>query len=296
MNRTRGRKQRNTKKPGSVADVATLTEPAYIHRLSGQLYSTCGEVAYVAPPRTPPGILLPPAAREPEPADMDEGLHFMLPKEIHADLMLHDDAAASTRTPSDDARESTSIPAASSQEFAPDPESVPNVPRFVQNKYSNRPILRHCQVPELVRAAEKGDLEAICTQLDQGADPNSKDDFDLTALHGASKKGHHKVVEFLLERRAHVNAQASALHGEMPLHYACKYGHRTVVQLLLKSGASMTAVTTEGRTPWHWARKKQHHEIADLLAEAAAAGGNGSSIVSTEFFNGGDGSIMRMSV
>jgi len=183
----------------------------------------------------------------------DHDLQLMLPKVIHDDLMFHDDSAtAKTRTPS---------------------EQSPELEPRVENTSScgPQPLLLSCSVPELVRHAEKGELKAVRKLLDERADPNCKDDFGLTALHGAAKKGHSEVVALLLQRLAHVNVRASALHDETPLHYACKYGRTQVVRLLLASGANPKSVTTEGRTPLQYAQDKKQTEAVAVFAEMGFA-------------------------
>jgi ankyrin repeat protein len=103
------------------------------------------------------------------------------------------------------------------------------------------------------------------------------------ALHGAAKKGHHDVVEELLnsEKEVDVNtpkqeilddAQDRSSFGEEfnPLHLASIYGHAGVVQVLcedrkrrlqvnIKSGAGMTALEL--------AMEKGHVEIVKMLLE-----------------------------
>lgn len=156
---------------------------------------------------------------------------------------------------------------------------------------ASAPLLS-CSVPEIVRHAEKGELKAVRCLLDEGVDPNSKDDFGLTALHGAAKKGHSEVVKMLLQQRAQVNVQAGALQDETPLHYACKYGRASVVQILLASRANPQAVTTQGRTPLQYAQEKKQTATATILVELDTAGKNIAAAVA-EFLSKEDGSMFR---
>mmetsp|Transcript_23793 Transcript_23793/g.28180 ORF Transcript_23793/g.28180 Transcript_23793/m.28180 type:complete len:152 (-) Transcript_23793:1-456(-) len=102
-----------------------------------------------------------------------------------------------------------------------------------------------CKVPALVRHAGKGNFSAVEVLLRRGEDPNVQDDFGMTALHCAAKKGDRKIVSLLLARGAQVNSCADNWKGEMPLHYACKYGHAKIVNMLLKSGADPHIVTQD---------------------------------------------------
>lgn len=185
--------------------------------------------------------------------DANDCLQIMLAKEIDNDRMLHENAATATRTPSEQS-----------------PELAPSV----ENNRSTagpQPPLLSCNVPELVRHAERGESKAVRKLLDQSVDPNCKDDFGLTALHGAAKKGHCEVVTLLLQRFAQVNVQASSLHDETPLHYACKYGRTPVVRLLLAGGADPGIATTKGKTPLQYAQDKKQTEAAAVFAEIGFA-------------------------
>lgn len=134
---------------------------------------------------------------------------------------------------------------------------------------ASQPLMT-CFVPTLIRCAERGELEEVQRLLRRGEDPNSTDDFGLTALHGASKKGHRKVVQLLLQSSANVNAAAARLRNETPLHYASKYGRCEVVQLLLTAGADASALTCDGRTPLQYASHRSHADVERILSDALA--------------------------
>ena len=55
--------------------------------------------------------------------------------------------------------------------------------------------------------SRKGDMDAITNLISQGIGVNASDCDNRTALHFASCSGHKKVVEFLLQMGANVNAQ-----------------------------------------------------------------------------------------
>jgi len=122
-----------------------------------------------------------------------------------------------------------------------------------------------CDVPEFVRLAQKGETNRVQQLLVQGEDPDCVDGLGFTALHGAAKKGHVRIISLLLEHRASVNACAFGWCGETPLHYACKYGHTDVVQQLLEHGANPTLESREGRTPMQHARKHRQWGAVKLL-------------------------------
>lgn len=126
-----------------------------------------------------------------------------------------------------------------------------------------------CAVPDLVRHSERGELSSVHALLNAGADPNCADDFQLTALHGASKKGHLDLAKLLIRWGARVNARATLLKGETPLYYACKYGHADVVRLLLESGADLSISTKCGQAPMDIAHERKHRCVEAVIEEHA---------------------------
>mmetsp|Transcript_53859 Transcript_53859/g.128276 ORF Transcript_53859/g.128276 Transcript_53859/m.128276 type:complete len:253 (+) Transcript_53859:75-833(+) len=118
-------------------------------------------------------------------------------------------------------------------------------------------------VPGLVRDAEHGDEIAVKQRLAAGEDPDSQDEFGLTALHGAARKGHHDMVLLLLHHRAEVNRRQ--YRGETALHYACQYGHEAIVLSLLEHRADHSLLTGDGRTARQYAEKRNHLAVCRLL-------------------------------
>lgn len=125
-----------------------------------------------------------------------------------------------------------------------------------------------CKVPALVRHAGKGDFQAVEELLKRGEDPNVEDDFGLTALHCAAKKGDRKIVALLLANGARVSPCAENWKGEVPLHYACKYGHAKIAKMLLMSGADPHVLTQDGRSPMDLAKEKKHAACVEVLMQA----------------------------
>lgn len=121
----------------------------------------------------------------------------------------------------------------------------------------------------LYAAAKVGDVEAVSYLLEQGADPNQQHDDGYTALMTASEAGHEHMVEVLMSApSADVNARNS--YGQTALHFAAQNGRTLVVQALLKSPNIDVETMSSGRTPAEVARGARFHEVADMLATAAA--------------------------
>ena len=105
----------------------------------------------------------------------------------------------------------------------------------------------------LLQAAKQGDVEAVRSLLDGGADPNEAHGDGLTALHIAAERGHVGIAELLIDAGAEVGAK-TRIGSYTPLHLAGRGGHTDVALALLEAGSDPGAVTTNsGVTPLHLA-------------------------------------------
>ena len=119
---------------------------------------------------------------------------------------------------------------------------------------------------EFFSAVEEGNIKKVASLLGAGIEPNSKDKYDNTALHYASKKGHSEIVKLLLEKGANVNAQDNDI-GYTVLHRASMAGHLEVAKLLLDKGANINAQDIFSETALHLATVSGHLEVVKLLFE-----------------------------
>jgi ankyrin repeat protein len=126
------------------------------------------------------------------------------------------------------------------------------------------------EVP-LVEAARRGDVAAVRTLLQGGANPSAAQGDGLTALHVAAEVGNLEIARMLIAGRADIEAK-SRLGGYTPLHLAAGNAHTEVVRALLQARANPRAVTTTGGvTPLHLAAKALNGELAvRALVEAGA--------------------------
>ena len=123
--------------------------------------------------------------------------------------------------------------------------------------------------PELFKAAEAGDTEAVVALLAAGAPVNDASPSGETALMRATSKGRLDVVRLLLGAGADVNARRS--DGMTPLIYAAFFGHADVAQCLIDGGADLDASDRLGMRALDWAKSKGAMDTADILRRAAAA-------------------------
>lgn len=148
-------------------------------------------------------------------------------------------------------------------------------------------------------AANEGHMDVVKVLLDNGADISFTDDDGVTALYHACMSGHPDIAELLIKHGAgfDINTNdgwelwtdlARGSHIEMlkllirynngvsptpvkarpsPLHYA---RNLKTAQLLLDAGASVSAHTSYGEQPLHWAAQEGRIEIIRFLVERGA--------------------------
>jgi len=132
----------------------------------------------------------------------------------------------------------------------------------------------------LMRAAARGDLQAVKDLLAQGANVNGSSGDGYTALLSAAFYGNSEIVEYLLDHGADVNARDK--NGLTALIEAAKQNldagdviasYVGTIKALLKKGADVNAQDKEGRTALSFAEKyglRNKAEIVRLLKDAGA--------------------------
>jgi len=91
---------------------------------------------------------------------------------------------------------------------------------------------------DLFEAADQGDIKALISVIDDGADVNAKTDDGLTELMFASMGGHLEIVRELIAEGADVNAKTNVT----ALSIASIKGHQRVVELLEKAGTQVKVI------------------------------------------------------
>ena len=131
-------------------------------------------------------------------------------------------------------------------------------------------------------ASAAGGENTVAILLANAADPNlrSGEEYDESAIHGASFHGYQDIVELLLKYGADVNLRGT--RKATALQVASWKGHREIVALLLDHGADITIkgerdfwesdgyCYTHTGTALDAATERGHAEIMEMLAKAAA--------------------------
>src|SRR5262249_24107915 len=90
-----------------------------------------------------------------------------------------------------------------------------------------------------------------------------RDEFGLTALVWAAKRGDLELATALLPYRP--DLEATDRHGRTPLLLAADGGHTELVHLLLEQGASLGATSTNGHTLLHMAAASGQAELVTQI-------------------------------
>lgn len=163
-------------------------------------------------------------------------------------------------------------------ELGDSPSSLGSVSRKSPRLSSGSPAVmkrNHKGETPLHIAAIKGDAEAVTELLDQGADPNLKDNAGWTPLHEACNLGHLTVVQILVSRGALLNTPG--YENDSPLHDAARNEHTAIVRLLLQLGASTNVLNLYGKRPADYAASR---EMLEIFQEATEGTPNANTALS----------------
>lgn len=111
-------------------------------------------------------------------------------------------------------------------------------------------------------SAGYGNHETMGLLISAGADVNFREPRGCTPLFFASSEPYANA-EILLVNGADANARAK--HGFTPLHCAAASGNAGFVRFLIEHGADRDVQTVARQTPWAFAVRYRHWEIAGFL-------------------------------
>ena len=121
---------------------------------------------------------------------------------------------------------------------------------------------------EMLAAADEGKQRLVHALITAGADLETRDEYNNTALHISAKKGHESVVRILLQLGIDVNRRQ--VNKFTPLITAARYGHHKIAKLLMRSGADLNLQSGHGWTALIYAVIWVHISIVYNLLEAGA--------------------------
>jgi ankyrin repeat protein len=136
----------------------------------------------------------------------------------------------------------------------------------VQKRYVNK--RDGTRTYAIIWASLNGHEKVVQLLLDHRAHVNAQGGYYGNALYAACSKGHKRIVQVLLDHGADVNAQGGK-YGNA-LYAVCYKGHKEIVQLLLDHRADVNAQDREHRTALQAAYSIGHDKIVRLLLERGA--------------------------
>ncbi|KAI8074120.1 ankyrin repeat-containing domain protein [Gongronella butleri] len=111
-------------------------------------------------------------------------------------------------------------------------------------------------------AAGDGQLDRVKMLLEEGVDPNGKDEFGYTPIHAAVSYNQKEVLEYLLNHGGDINVEDS--DKDTPL-YVCE--SVDMAKFMLDRGASAEHKNDEGISPAQNAWDEGWKDVAQLLAD-----------------------------
>ena len=121
----------------------------------------------------------------------------------------------------------------------------------------------------LYHATKWGGPNAIKMLFDAGADPNTGDWEEQTALGWAAAESKEDLIKALMNHpETDINRAGKA--GKSPLSQASEKGHTKIVRLLLSKGADVENTDKEGRTALSLAAAQGHKVVAKVLLKNKA--------------------------
>ncbi|MCD4731028.1 MAG: ankyrin repeat domain-containing protein, partial [Bacteroidales bacterium] len=109
--------------------------------------------------------------------------------------------------------------------------------------------------------------------VSNGAKINVYDNDGLAPIHLAVQSGKKEIVEYLIDYGAFINCKEKNT-GSTELHLAVAMGYNDIVELLIKNGSSPTMQDNNELTPFDYAWKYNHKELAYHLLAAGADDSN----------------------
>lgn len=131
------------------------------------------------------------------------------------------------------------------------------------------PTPAHAREPDLFSIIGEGDVPALRSALDAGADPNVRqtEGYKATPLMWAASRPDPELARMLLEAGAAVNARDTM--GDPAVNWATYYGHASVVAALIDAGADPT-LFGHGRAA-DIAMRMGHQDVLAVLVSASAS-------------------------
>lgn len=125
----------------------------------------------------------------------------------------------------------------------------------------------------VLNASRRGHVKLLEWLLETDAKVNYCDQYGMTPLHVAAIKGYKDVAMLLFEYGSELDYQDA--DGQTPLHLAVESTDKDMVEVLVNMGADVNAMSKKGATPLYISQVIRCDDITDFLL---ACGANATSI------------------
>ena len=124
----------------------------------------------------------------------------------------------------------------------------------------------------MLRAVNRGAKEALEKMIEFSVDIHCVDESGQSLLHGAARNGYHEIARLLLEIQSSEEEKISPntrdKFNETPLHDASRQGETAVTSVLLEYGGDPSLRDEFNRTPFMVAWQYGHENIMEMLKQA----------------------------
>eukprot|EP00803_Ostreobium_quekettii_P011678 evm.model.scf_861.2 EVM.evm.TU.scf_861.2 scf_861:22262-32899(-) len=121
---------------------------------------------------------------------------------------------------------------------------------------------------QLREAAKNGLRDVVQSLLKRGVHVDAQDENGATPLYFAARFGDVEVAEVLID--ANATLDSTTVGGATPLFVAAENGEVEVVRCLLQGGATVDWPNKDGATALYIAAQNKHVEVVEALIEAKA--------------------------
>ena len=132
---------------------------------------------------------------------------------------------------------------------------------FISFQTSSYAKIQDKTIINAVLSDNMADLQEI---LENGADPDARGDYGITALMVSINKYNDSAAEYLIKKGADVNA--SDIAGVTPLHLAARNGNMGMIKLLIENGADVKAKDKHGHNALYKAKLARKDNVVQYLS------------------------------
>lgn len=111
------------------------------------------------------------------------------------------------------------------------------------------------EVPPVHIAVANGNVNTLDYLFEKGFNLNVADPaiHGGTVVHRCAASNDLEMLTCLLKRKAYLDLDAVDNYGRTPLHIACIKGHPDIAHVLIESGANVTTLDIDGKSPRYYA-------------------------------------------